>query len=243
MKILGIIPARGGSKGIIKKNLRKLANKPIIYYSIEAAKKSKINRLIVSTDDKNIAKVSKNLKAEVPFLRPKKLSSDKASTLDVIKHTLHFLEKNENYHPDIVIILQPTSPLRTSTTIDKSIDLLKSSKASSVISVSEIKTHPYSSFVYSKNFLKPFKSNFEKYNRRQQYPVLFFPTGAIYATWLTTIKKYDSLYGPKIMPIITQNEQNLDVDTPFDFFLAEMAFLYWKKFNVKFEKESQKYST
>jgi len=240
MDILGIIPARGNSKGIPHKNLRKLAKIPLIQYTIESAKKSKITKIIVSTDNMQIAKLAQNLEVDVPFIRPKSLSMDNSSTFDVIQHALDFLEKNENYSPDIIVILQPTSPLRTSELIDNSIDILKQTKANSVISVSEIKTHPSSSFVYSNKFLKPFDSNFSKYVQRQQYTPLYFPTGAIYTTWKKTITKYNSIYGPKIVPLFTKNELNLDIDTPFDFFLTEATLLYWKKFETKFTKESKK---
>ena len=122
MNILGIIPARGGSKGIPKKNLRKVCGIPLIEHTIKTAKKSKkINRLIVSTDSQEIIRFVKKLDVEVPFRRPTKYASDNSSTFDVINHALEFLKKTENYSPDIVIILQPTSPLRNALTIDKSV--------------------------------------------------------------------------------------------------------------------------
>jgi len=146
MKILGLIPARGGSKGIPLKNIQKLAGKPLINYTIESAKKSKIDKVIVSTDTKKIAQISTSAGAEVPFLRPKKISKDSSSTIKVIKHALKFLKLKQNYEPDIIVILQPTSPLRTAKMINNSINILKKSKCSSVISVSKIKSHPYASF-------------------------------------------------------------------------------------------------
>ena len=152
MKILGIIPARGGSKGIPQKNLRKILGKPMIQYSFDVAKKSKINKIIVTTDDKKIAKFAESQGIDVPFVRPKKLSNDSTKTFDVIKHSLDYLIKKQDYTPEIVIILQPTSPLRTSNIIDNSINLLKQCNATSVISVSKIKTHPSSSFFYNKKF-------------------------------------------------------------------------------------------
>jgi CMP-N-acetylneuraminic acid synthetase len=234
LKILGIIPARGGSKGIPQKNLRKILGKPMIQYSIDAAKKSKINKIIVSTDNKKIAKFAESQNIEVPFMRPKKFASDSAKTIDVIKHTLNFLDKNQNYQPDIVIILQPTSPMRTSTIINRSINLLHKNKTTSVISVSKIKTHPNSSFSYNGTFLKPFRKDFKKFDRRQKNESLYFPTGSIYTTFLKTIKKYDSIYGPNIKPIITEQDESIDIDSIYDLFVSEMTMKYWEIFRKKF---------
>ena len=162
-KILAIIPARGGSKGIRRKNLQKLSGKPLIVHTIIAAKKTKsINKIIVSTDDKEIGKISKNNGAEVPFLRPKQISKETSSTIEVIKHALKFLQENQSYVPDIIILLQPTSPLRTSQLITKTINTLKKSKATSVITVSKITKHPYASYWLKNDFLKPFEKNFTK---------------------------------------------------------------------------------
>lgn len=233
MKILGIIPARGGSKGIPQKNLQKILGKPMIQYSIDAAKKSKINKIIVSTDDKKIAKFAESQGVEIPFLRPKKLATDSAKTLDVIKHALNFLDQIQNYQPEIVIILQPTSPLRTSKIIDRSINLLKHNKTTSVISVSKIKTHPNSSFSYDGKCLKPFRKDFTKFDRRQQNIPLYFPTGALYTTFYKTIKNYDSIYGPNIKPIITEQNESIDIDSIYDLFVSEMTMKYWMKFKHK----------
>ena len=224
-KILAIIPARGGSKGIRRKNLQKLSGKPLIAHTIIAAKKTKsINKIIVSTDDKEIGKISKNNGAEVPFLRPKQISKDTSSTIEVIKHALKFLQENQSYVPDIIILLQPTSPLRTSQLITKTINTLKKSKATSVITVSKITKHPYASYWLKNDFLKPFEKNFTKYSRRQEFPDLFFPTGAVYTFWYDTLKKFNSLHGPKIKPIVVHDE-DIDIDNLRDLFFAEIPFL------------------
>lgn len=234
MEILGIIPARGGSKGIPQKNLRKILGKPLIQHSFDAAKKSKINKLVVTTDDQKILMFAKSQRVETPFLRPKKLSSDSAKTFDVIRHTLDYLSSEEEYQPDIVVVLQPTSPLRTSKMIDESIRILHQKNTTSVISVSHVKTHPSSAFFYKNKFLEPFRKDFKKFDRRQQYVSLYFPTGAIYTTWYDTIKKFKSIYGPKIRPIITAQEESIDIDTKFDLFVAEMTMSHWKKYLKKF---------
>ena len=229
-KILAIIPARGGSKGIRRKNLQKLSGKPLIVHTIIAAKKTKsINKIIVSTDDKEIGKISKNNGAEVPFLRPKQISKDTSSIIEVIKHALKFLQENQSYVPDIIILLQPTSPLRTSQLITKTINTLKKSKATSVITVSKITKHPYAAYWLKNDFLKPFEKNFTKYSRRQEFPDLFFPTGAVYTFWYDTLKKFNSLYGPKIKPIVVRDE-DIDIDNLRDLFFAEMMLKNWKKY-------------
>jgi len=229
-KILAIIPARGGSKGIRRKNLQKLSGKPLIVHTIIAAKKTKsINKIIVSTDDKEIGKISKNNGAEVPFLRPKQISKDTSSIIEVIKHALKFLQENQSYVPDIIILLQPTSPLRTSQLITKTINTLKKSKATSVITVSKITKHPYASYWLKNDFLKPFEKNSAKYSRRQEFPDLFFPTGAVYTFWYDTLKKFNSLHGPKIKPIVVHDE-DIDIDNLRDLFFAEMMLKNWKKY-------------
>ena len=229
-KILAIIPARGGSKGIRRKNLQKLSGKPLIAHTIIAAKKTKsINKIIVSTDDKEIGKISKNNGAEVPFLRPKQNSKDTSSIIEVIKHALKFLQENQSYVPDIIILLQPTSPLRTSQLITKTINTLKKSKATSVITVSKITKHPYAAYWLKNDFLKPFEKNSAKYSRRQEFPDLFFPTGAVYTFWYDTLKKFNSLHGPKIKPIVVHDE-DIDIDNLRDLFFAEMMLKNWKKY-------------
>jgi CMP-N-acetylneuraminic acid synthetase len=231
MKILAIIPARGGSKGIPCKNIKKVVGKPLIEYTIHAAKDSKkLDRIIVSTDSPQIAKIAISVGVEAPFLRPKKISGSNSSTIDTIKHTLKFFA--DTYVPDIILILQPTSPFRTSEMIDKSINLLQKSKADSVISVSKVKNHPYKSYWYDKKFLKSFRSDHEKkYYQRQQLPDLFYENGTIYAFWTKTLKKYDSIYGQKIKPLIAkENEIHIDIDDKFDLFISEMILLYWEKY-------------
>lgn len=235
MKILAIIPARGGSKGIPMKNITKLAGKPLIKYTIDAAKKSRrINRIVVSTNDPKIAKVAKSLGAEVPFLRPKNISGDNATTYDAIKHALDFLALNKNYFPDIVVILQPTSPLRTSKMIDRSVNLLeKDYSITSVISMRKVKTHPFGSFWYDAKYVKPFRSDFNKFYQRQKLPDLYYPTGDVYTFWSSTVKKYHSIYGPRIKPLIIKNEISVDIDERFDLFMIEMVLKYWKIYSKR----------
>lgn len=235
MEILSIIPARGGSKGIPLKNIVLLNEIPLITYSIKSAKKSKlINRVIVSTDNKKIALIAKKSGAEVPFFRPKKISKDSSSTQDVIIHALNYLEKNESYVPDIVVLLQPTSPLRNTNNIDKTIRKLKKEKSNIVLEISKIKTHPYRSFWANGKYLKPFKQNFLKFHQRQQFPTCYYPTGEIYAFWTKNLKKFGNIYGTKIQGIIkSPDEINNDIDNMFDLFICEMKIKYWEQYKKK----------
>lgn len=236
MKVLAVVPARSGSKGIPFKNIQKLAGKSLLEYTIETAKQSKkVNKILVSTDSLQIAKLAKLAGAEAPFLRPKNISGSSSSTIDTIKHVLKYFSKN--YEPDIIVILQPTSPFRTPIMIDTAITLLQKSKATSVVSVSKGKIHPYQSFFYAKNFLKPFKANHEKkYYQRQQLPDLFYENGTIYVFWSKTLQKYDSIYGPKIKPLIAKEDEfHIDIDNKFDLFISEMILLHWKKYKKQFK--------
>lgn len=233
MEILGIIPARGGSKGIPLKNIQKLGNFPLIYYSIKSAQKSKINRVIVSTDNKQISKISKKYGAEIPFLRPKKISQSNSSSNLLIDHAIKSLQKTD-YNPDIVVLLQPTSPFRTVNMINDSIAILKHTNATSVISVMRAKKHPYQSFFIKNGNLKHFNKNHEKlYYQRQQLPEMFFATGSIYTFWRKTFEKFNSIYRPKIKPmIINADEFNLDIDSKYDLSLANMILKNSKNLEI-----------
>ena len=145
MNILTIIPARGGSKSIPRKNIRSLNGKPLISYTINAAlATSSLTDIIVSTDDSEIAEISKKLGVKVPFIRPKELASDKAESAPVIEHALSFMEKVKSIKYDAILMLQPTSPLRTTKHINDSIELFKSRECDSVVSVTSVgANHPY----------------------------------------------------------------------------------------------------
>ena len=238
LKILAIIPARANSKGIPSKNIQKLGELPLIAHTIRSAKNStKVNRIIVSTDNKKIAKIAMEYGADVPFLRPKKFSRNSSSTLDVVQHTIQYLQKVENYTPDIITILLPTSPFRSSDLIDKSIKLLKKTNATSVVSVFKSKEHAFKAFLPNRGFLKPFKSDYGKYYQRQKLPDFYHTTGAVYTFWFDTLKKFGHYYGPRMKPLISHyDEMNVDVDSVFDLFIAEMTLKHWKNYSKKIKK-------
>lgn len=220
-EILGIIPARGGSKRIPRKNIIDLCGKPLIYYTINAAINSElISRFIVSTDNKEIAEISKQFGAEVPFLRPKELAEDTSSTLDVLIHAINFLKEQENYHPDIVVILEPTSPLRTSNDIDAGINLHKKYNADSVVGV--VKTdhwHPIRAKKISNGILADYCIEEKEIRRRQDLPPAYFRNGAFYSSNVEIIMD-GKLYGDKIFPYIMPDYRSIDINSMIDLMLA-----------------------
>lgn len=222
MEILAIIPARGGSKGVPKKNIRPLAGKPLIAYSIEQAKESKyISRVIVSTESEEIAEVARKWGAEV-IKRPEELARDETPTIDVIIHVLDYLKKEEKYIPNIVVLLQPTSPLRTSEDIDGAIELfLNAQDCLSLVSVTEFDHPPFWAMKIEDNFLKPLFC--EKYfrMRRQDLPKAYKPNGAVFISTPRVLYEYRTFYTPKTIAYVMPPERSIDIDTEFDFLLAE----------------------
>jgi len=223
-KILGIIPARLNSKGIFKKNIRLLAGKPLIAYSIETALKSKyLERVIVSTDSEEIARIARKYGAEVPFIRPKKLAQDNTPMIDVVIHAFNFIKTIEYYEPEWIVLLQPTSPLRTADDIDNAIELAIKHNADSVVSVCECESnsHPYWLKKIENGKLVSFIKTKKKYPIRQLLPVVYRLNGAVYIVKSQILKKFKSLYGRNTIPYIMDPTRSIDIDTPLDFKFAE----------------------
>ena len=221
MKIIAMIPARGGSKSILKKNIKKLLGKPLLAWTIEAAKKSKyIDKIIVSTENKEIAEISKKYGAEVPFLRPEELAKDKSSTIDAIFHALEVL-KEQNYTPNVVILLQPTSPLRNAEDIDSAIELFEAADCESVVSVCEVEHSPYWCFEIEKGYLRSLFGDEYLMMRRQDLKGVYIPNGAIYISTPPTLYKYKSFYCNHTIPYIMPIRRSIDIDNEIDFMLAE----------------------
>jgi len=221
MNIVAIIPARGGSKGISRKNIVDINGKPLIAYSIEHALSSKlINRVIVSTEDDEIAEISKLFGAEVPVMRPVELAGDNVLDLPVYEHMLNYLRENENYEADIIVHLRPTAPYRNPRWIDEAIELiLVNEEADSVRSVSEPSQHPYRVFEIDKGFLSPIMKNKhpEPYLlRRQDLPQMYFYNCVIDITKPSTIFEKKSMTGDKMLPYIMNSDDVIDIDTKLD---------------------------
>ena len=221
-KILCLIPARGGSQGLPNKNIRLFLGKPLIALSIEQARNSKIiDRIIVSTDDRKIAAAALRFKAEVPFIRPARLSTANAKTVDVALHALSAMEKRGNYY-DVLILLQPTSPLRLAEDIANAAELLFRKNAQSVISVSRVGQHPFWMNTLSKN--GRFNSFFNKAalrKNRQELPFYYRINGAVYVAFTDFLKKKKSFFGKNTFAYIMPPERSIDIDTELDFYFAQ----------------------
>ncbi|MBU4298540.1 acylneuraminate cytidylyltransferase family protein [Patescibacteria group bacterium] len=229
-KIIAIIPARGGSKRLSKKNIRPLSGKPLIAWTIEAALKSKyVGRVIVSTEDKEIARVSEKWGAEV-IKRPEILATDTTKTTDVIFHALNVLKKQKTF-PYAIVVLQPTSPLRKAADINKAINIFLKHKSGSVVSVSETPNNFWWALKNKKEYLEPV-FGWQKFFKRSQYlPKIFIPNGAIYVLMPQTLLRHKIFYlRNKTFPCVMPAERSIDIDYEIDFKLAEFIF---KKTNEK----------
>lgn len=237
MEVLGIIPARGGSKSIPRKNIKLLCGKPLIAWSIEEAKKSRLlTRIIVSTDDLGIADVARQYGCEVPFLRPAEFAQDLSTDVEFLLHALDFLREKEGYNPEIVLRLPPTSPLRTATHIDEGIEkLIATPDADAVRPICEAPKHPYKlwKITEDKKFLEPFLPEsftgfHEAYNLpRQLFPKAYIHTGAMDVIRTRTLREQKSTSGKKLAYFFMAPEDSVNIDHPIDFEIAE--FLMQKR--------------
>lgn len=223
MKILAVIPARGGSKGIPKKNIRILAGKPLIQYTIDEAYKSLyIDDVVVSTDDDQISKVSETLGAKV-IRRPDELSGDNALVVDALRYTIEVLKK-ENLNYDIVLLLEPTSPLRTYSIIDECIEKFKNKNVESVTTFSETSVPPDRIWRISDNNVETYIEGVNPWLPRQKLEIGYQLNGLVYAIRMSSfelMKKSNSLLTSKITPVITPKEVSIDIDDMLDFKMIE----------------------
>ncbi|MBI2024692.1 MAG: acylneuraminate cytidylyltransferase family protein [Candidatus Harrisonbacteria bacterium] len=230
-KVLGVITARGGSKGIPGKNIKPLLGKPLIAYTIEAAKNSGvIDRLILSTDDPEIARVAKEYGCEVPFMRPAELAQDKTPHLPVMQHAVQWLKENENYYPDYVMIFQPTSPLRQAFHVREAVELIQKTGADSVLSVSEIPNHftPHKAMVVDdRGMLSLFSGNpiRKRTARRQDLAKTYWSVGSIYLfkTDLLFHSEDPNFFGDTVARCEINPKYVVDIDVPEDWEEAERA--------------------
>jgi CMP-N,N'-diacetyllegionaminic acid synthase len=220
-----VIPARGGSKGIPRKNLAPLGGRPLIAYTIEAARLSRaLSRTIVSTDDEEVAAIAKWNGADVPFVRPPHLALDHTPMIDVLVDALATLDRQEGYRPDVVVLLQPTSPFRREDHIDAAVDLLISSGADSVVTVVQVPHQftPESLMQLRGDRLDPFVQGSTS-TRRQDKPVLFARNGpAVVATRSRVVLDDHALYGADTRGVVMSREDSFDIDEAFDLKIAEL---------------------
>ena len=218
---LAVIPARGGSKAIPLKNIKPLNGKPLIEYTIEEALKSKtLEKIIVSTDHPEIAKIALNCGAEVPFVRPADISEDVPTEL-VLQHAVKYLEEHESYYPEIIVTLQPTSPLRKSIDIDKSVNTLIEKNADSVVTICEIDERPEWMFRFENDEVKPFIGNEISLVARQELTRLYRLNGAVFASTHQLLMEHGKIVGGKIQAVVMDRDHSVDIDTHLDFALAE----------------------
>jgi CMP-N-acetylneuraminic acid synthetase len=217
-KILAIIPARGGSKGIPRKNIRLLNGKPLICYAIDEAMKSKfIDRIIVTTDDSEIAEISKKAGAEL-IIRPPALAQDESPVIDAIFHALDNINGEK---PDFIVLLQATSPLREASDIDGAIQLFLDGQCDSLMSVCPAEHSPYWYFNIKNGLMTPlFDERFLEL-RRQELPPAYRPNGAIYIISPETLRKYKSFYCNKTLAFVMTASSSIDIDEEIDFQIAE----------------------
>ena len=224
MRILGLIPARGGSKGIPGKNIKPLAGKPLVAYTFDSVQESKyLTQTVVSTDDKEIAETCKSVGLEVPFMRPDDLAADKSPTLPVIKHALEFFAAQGQTF-DAVCLLQVTSPFRESGLIDKAIEKFIETGADALVSVLAVphEYNPHWVFEPTENgFLKIATGEDEIITRRQALPQAFIRDGAIYITKTEVILNQNSLYGKTLSYIENKSNIHVNLDTMDDWAKAE----------------------
>jgi CMP-N-acetylneuraminic acid synthetase len=227
-KILAIIPARGGSKGVLKKNIKTLAGKPLVAWTIEAALSvSCLDKVILSTDDREILEAGLKYGAEVPFLRPAAIAKDDTTDMPVYEHVLSWLNENENFCPDIIVWLRPTAPLRKGIDIEQAVDLLIQKKPDWVRSVCEVEHHPYWMYKLDETRMKPFVDGIriENYMRRQLLPPVYRLNGAVDVTWRATILGGKKMYSGVIEAYIMPGYRSIDIDTNLDFSMAETIIM------------------
>jgi N-acylneuraminate cytidylyltransferase/CMP-N,N'-diacetyllegionaminic acid synthase len=222
--VLGLITARGNSKGIHKKNIKQLSGKPLIAWTIEEALKcKKIERVIVSTDSSEIAEISSIYGAEVPFMRPEELAKDFSDHIEVMIHAIEWIINRQNWTPDYVMLLQPTSPLREEKDILAAIEIAQQKNADSIISVTKADSHPYfARQVNEKGILVDFIETPQGYLPRQILPEVFNENGAIYLAKSKVLLEQKTWYTNLTFPYIMPAERSIDVNTPWDLKLAEL---------------------
>ena len=225
MRVLAIITARGGTKGLPRKNLRPIAGKPLIAWTIEHALEvaDQLHRIVVSTDDSEIAAIACQAGAEVPFIRPADLAKDETKSLLVVQHATEFVEAEDQMRMDWILLLQPTSPLRQADDIRNVLALAAEDRCDSVIAVEQVvNSHPMLLKTIQGDWVRPYGEVPQEGVRRQDcYPDVYVNNGAIYLTRRDVVMKQGLLMGVFALPYIMPAERSLDIDTELEFRVAE----------------------
>jgi CMP-N-acetylneuraminic acid synthetase len=225
--ILGLIPARGGSKGVPGKNVRLLAGRPLLAYTADAACQSGvIDRLVLSTDAPEVADIGRRAGVEVPFMRPAALAADDTPMLPVVQHALEALAHTGS-EPEIVVLLQPTSPLRRPEHISRAVEMLRATGADSVVSVVELPRHFSPDYVMriDAGRLVPFLPEGARITRRQDARPACVRDGTVYVFWRRTIERFGTIYGEDARPLVIDPAESLSIDTPEDWNAAAERIL------------------
>ena len=218
---LGVIPARGGSKGLPGKNLRKLGALSLIGQAVASAREAALlARFIVSTDSPEIAEEAERHGAEVPFLRPAELATDQAGMLPVLQHAVRWLESSAGVRPDMIVTLQPTSPFRTGVEIDATITKVIDTGSDSAQTLSEASYHPYFMKTLDGDRTMALFPDGHKYVRRQDAPPVYQPSGAVYVTRYATLMEQGHILGDDNRGVTMGFEPSVNIDTEWDFLLA-----------------------
>lgn len=224
--MIAIIPARGGSKGLPRKNIKPLGNLPLICHSIKAALDANlVERVIVSTDDKEIASIAKNCGAEIPFMRPASLANDTSMVMDTYLHLIDWISKENGKSIDSFVALLPTSPFRTSEDIDQAIKIFNNKNADSVISVVETsKPVFWYKQISNEGILQDFLPGFSSVKNRQEFSESFIPNGAVYVFRTESLRSTRQYFNSKTYPYIMPKERSVDIDDLIDFQFADCLF-------------------
>ena len=219
----GVIPARGGSKGLPGKNLRKLGALSLIGQAIASAREAALlARFIVSTDSPEIAEEARRHGAEVPFLRPAEFATDQAGMLPVLQHAVRWLESSARVRPDLIVTLQPTSPFRTGAEIDQTIRKVIEAGSDSAQTLSEASYHPYFMKTLDGDRTVALFPEGHRYVRRQDAPAVYQPSGAVYVTRYATLMERGHILGEDNRGVVQGFEASVNIDTEWDFLLAEL---------------------
>jgi len=223
-KVIAIIPARGGSKGLPRKNIREMCGKPLIAWSIKKAKKSRyLDTILVTTDSQEIADISRRFGAYVPFIRPAEYATDKASTYDVIRHALAYLKDSERKDFDFVVLLEPTSPLREDDDIDRMLELLVSrvTDFDSIVSIGEVTEHPSIMKRLDGDCIEPFCPELAQTTRRQDNAPAYFPFGVAYIAKTDALLEENTFYTRRCTYFPIKRYQNYEIDDIYNFICVE----------------------
>lgn len=223
--VLALVTARQGSKGVRGKNVKLLGGRPLIAWSIEAARESpSVGRIVTSTDHQEIASVAKRWGSEVPFLRPHSLAGDASPHIETVSHALEWLENQEGYRPEYVLLLQPTSPLRTPEDIEAAIAIAGERDADGVVGVVEANHHPLLTHrITEEGTLSSFVPTETDYLRRQDLPTAYALNGAIYLNRREALLREQTFLPHRTYPYVMPPERSLEIDTPWDFSLVELV--------------------